>query len=40
MLFDQFESMFNEWDFSNLQDRAQIIINELKEIVKINKLDL
>ncbi|EAR99474.2 kinase domain protein (macronuclear) [Tetrahymena thermophila SB210] len=40
MLFDQFESMFNEWDFSNLQDRAQVIINELKEIVKVNKLDL
>ncbi|KAL4508374.1 hypothetical protein ABPG72_003678 [Tetrahymena utriculariae] len=40
MLFNQFESMFNEWDFSNLQDRAQVIINELKEIVKVNKLDL
>lgn len=37
---DEFSKIFCAYDFSDLKDKAQQIIIDLKEIVKANKYDI
>jgi Ca2+-binding EF-hand superfamily protein len=38
--FEEFAILFNEYDFSDLNDFATVLINELREIIKTYKLNL
>jgi len=37
---DEFKSIFNNWDFSDINDQGTQVITDLQEIIKHNNLSL